>query len=251
MSLVDRVEIPRRVMDFFFIVDTSGSMDGDKIGTVNSAIDEAIPLLKSISDDNPDAEIKVAVLEFSSGAEWVTAGGPLELGDFSWNHMDAGGVTDLGAAYGELADKLSVSHGFMQEATGSLAPVLFLLSDGSPTDNYQVHLKKLKQIGWYKEAIKVAIAIGSDADRDVLREFTGNTETVLTAYDASTLRKIIRFVSVTASKVASKSVPVDSGSEGDGGGGKTRTDSFIDALSEITVETADSADSSVDPEFEW
>jgi flagellar motor switch protein FliM len=38
MALTDKVEIPRRTLVLFFIVDTSGSMEGSKIGALNTAI---------------------------------------------------------------------------------------------------------------------------------------------------------------------------------------------------------------------
>ena len=63
MSLYDDVvEVPRRTMVLFFLVDTSGSMYGTKIGTVNTAIEEIIPELKDLSENNADAEIKIATL---------------------------------------------------------------------------------------------------------------------------------------------------------------------------------------------
>ena len=42
MSLLDNVApAPRKVMTLFYVVDTSGSMYGSKIGSVNSAMEEA------------------------------------------------------------------------------------------------------------------------------------------------------------------------------------------------------------------
>ena len=41
------VEVSRRTMTLFFIVDASGSMDGAKMGTLNSAIEEVIPEIPS------------------------------------------------------------------------------------------------------------------------------------------------------------------------------------------------------------
>ena len=93
----------------------------------------------------------------------------------------------------------------MKEATGSFAPAIFLLSDGGPTDEWQRALAELKQNNWFKAAIKVAIAIGDDADKDVLKEFTGTMEAVLETRSAAMLKKMIKFVSVRASQVASKS----------------------------------------------
>jgi len=204
MSLMDKIEIPRRTMVLFFIIDTSGSMDGSKIGAVNVAIEEVIPAIREVSDENADAQIKIAALEFSSGARWITANGPVEADQFRWNYLDAAGVTDFGAACKTLNDKLS-TKAFMQEASGSFAPAIFLLSDGEPTDEWQSALAALRQNNWFKAGVKVAIAIGDDANKDMLKEFTGSMEAVLETHNAATLKKMIKFVSVRASQVASKS----------------------------------------------
>jgi uncharacterized protein YegL len=93
----------------------------------------------------------------------------------------------------------------MQEATGSFAPAIFLLSDGEPTDEWQSSLAVLRKNNWFKAGVKVAIAIGDDANKDMLKEFTGSMEAVLETHNAVTLKKMIKFVSVRASQVASKS----------------------------------------------
>jgi len=214
MALTDTVEVPRRTMVLFFVVDTSGSMEGSKIGSVNTAIEEVIPAIKEVSDENADAQIKIAALEFSSGARWLTPNGPMELDQFHWNDLQAAGVTDLGGACKALNEKLS-TKAFMKEATGSFAPAIFLLSDGEPTDDWKGGLGALKQNNWFKAAVKVAVAIGDEANKDVLAEFTGTKEAVLEVHNAAALKKMIKFVSVRASQVASKSSNAGAGA-GDG-----------------------------------
>ncbi|WP_010257549.1 vWA domain-containing protein [Treponema primitia] len=206
MSLNEAVEaIPRKTMVLFFLVDTSGSMGGSKIGAVNAAIEEVIPELKDLSAANADARIKIAALEFSSGSRWVTAQGPEDIELFRWQYLDAGGSTDMGDAFRKLNEKLSIKA-FMKEATGSFAPALFLLSDGEPTDDFDIALDELKQNNWFKKGIKVAVSIGDDANKGMLAKFTGSTESVLEVHSSAMLRKMIRFVSIRASEVASKSV---------------------------------------------
>ena len=202
----DVVEVARRTMVLFFVVDTSGSMEGAKIGTLNQAIEDIIPEITDISENNADAEIKVAVLEFSNGAKWITPT-PIPAQDFTWAYLNSGGMTDFGEACKELNEKLS-RNSFMSDITGSFAPAIFLLSDGAPTDNYQPNLEALRQNNWFKKAIKVAVAIGSDANKDVLAEFTGNAEGVLTVHSPEALKKMIRFVSVTSSQIGSRSAAV-------------------------------------------
>jgi len=239
MALTDKIEIPRRTMVLFFVIDTSGSMDGSKIGAVNTAIEEVIPAIREVSDENADAQIKIAALEFSSGAHWITTGGPVEADQFRWNYLDAAGVTDFGAACKALNDKLS-TKAFMQEATGSFAPAIFLLSDGEPTDNWLGALTDLKKNNWFKAAVKVAIAIGDDANKDVLKEFTGTMESVLETHNAAMLKKMIKFVSVRASQVASKSSNVSE--SGQDLGDEEKQQELNTSLQEFTQEIAAAPD---------
>lgn len=211
MSLIDLGEsIPRRTMVMFFLIDTSGSMGGAKIGAINSAMEEIIPELRILASTNADAQVKIAVLKFSTDSEWITET-PIDCEDFEWNELDTGGLTALGSAYKKLNEKLS-KNSFMQEATGSFAPGIILMSDGGPTDTdeYPKALAILKENAWFKKSIKVALAIGDDANKDVLKEFTGTEEAVVTAHSAAALISMIKFLSVAINDVASK--PSDVGS---------------------------------------
>lgn len=210
MGIYDEVvEVPRRTMILFFLVDTSGSMSGSKIGTVNTAIENVLPELQDLSASNADAQVKIAVMEFSTGIKWMYDS-PIDAENFRWNYLEAGGLTSFGEACEELNNKLSRSA-FMSDASGSFAPAIFLMSDGEPTDNYQKSLDKLKQNNWFKKAIKVALAIGDGANQIVLQEFTGNSEAVLTAHTPEILMKMIQFVSVRSSEIGSRSANIESG----------------------------------------
>ena len=95
----------------------------------------------------------------------------------------------------------------MPTSTGSgyYAPAIILLSDGGPTDDFQGGLKVLKENSWFKNAIKVAIAIGDDADEDVLKDFTGSSEAVIKVHNIDALKTMIRVIAVTSSQIGSKS----------------------------------------------
>lgn len=233
--LNEQVEVPRRTMVLFFIVDTSGSMEGTKIGAVNNAIEEVLPEIEKISSSNPDAKIKIAVLDFSTDAVWLTPA-PVDAGTYAYNYLNAGGLTSLGDACLALNEKLSRNE-FMQEAVGSYAPALFLMSDGAPTDDWEKGLEVLKKNKWYKKSIKVAVAIGDDADTQVLQEFTGNKETVLTVHTPAALKSMIKFIAITSSEIGSKSssVPLRTGAGDDANADpqdfvQSKQDDFNDAL---------------------
>ena len=165
-------------------------MSGAKISSLNVAIRDTLPMLAQISQDNSDTELKVAALQFASGCDWMYPR-PLPIEDFEWNDLDANGLTSLGAAYQELAKQLSQTSGFMHEANASCAPVMILFSDGVPTDDAKHGLEKLKDNNWFNAAIKIAVAIGDDANKDVLKEFVNNnSEAVLTVHNVADLKKI-------------------------------------------------------------
>lgn len=203
-ALSDNVVV-KKILHLFYVIDTSGSMAGAKIGSVNEAIRETIRILKEKASELADAEIKIAALTFSTGATWLTKNGPVSIDDFYWNNATAGGVTDLGAAIGELGDKLS-RNAFLKSETGCYIPFLLFLSDGGPTDSWKKALKNANANNrWFKEAKKLAVAIGDNADTDVLAELVGNPEAVVSIKDLETLKNFIVKASVSASMLASQS----------------------------------------------
>ena len=224
MGMFDDVEgIVKRQMVLFFVIDTSGSMMGTKIGSVNEAVDAVLPELKDAG--GADVDLKVACLTFSSGCQWMYPT-PIAAESFQWNRLEADGVTDLGAACRELSEKLS-KNGFLKAPSGSVAPAIFLMSDGEPTDDFESGLAKLKQNNWFKYAIKVAVAIGDDANKDVLAKFTGNIEAVITVHTPEALKKWIRKVSITSSMIGSKSQPASEGEI------QSKQDAMIDEIKDI------------------
>lgn len=79
---------------------------------------------------------------------------------------------------------------------------------------YQSTLMRLKANKWWQKAIRIAIAIGADANKNVLSDIVGNSEMVLTAYTSDMLKTIIRFVTIASSTIASRSSSVGVGMVG-------------------------------------
>jgi uncharacterized protein YegL len=247
MGMLDKAEIPRRMCPVFFLLDTSGSMVGAPLGAVNAAMEGVLPELISMNNDNPDVQLEIAVMSFDTSIKWVTGTGLVKPENYVWNDLNAGGGTSMGAAFKELEKVLSVSQGFMNRASGSVAPVLFLLTDGEPTDAYQEGLQALGGNNWYKVAAKVAIGYGQSKD-SVLREFTGNIETVLHTNNPKDLKNMIRFVTITSSMVASTGKVVDS--ESDSSSVADPNDA-TNALAKALKNTPPNLSSSTDPDEEW
>jgi uncharacterized protein YegL len=87
-----------------------------------------------------------------------------------------------------------------------LPPVLILVSDGVPADNFEMGLADLLATPWGSKAIRVAIAIGRDADYDLLHTFMGGLPDRLPLQANSTddIAEMIRWSSTVVVKQASR-----------------------------------------------
>ena len=207
----DAEEIAKKSMVLFFLIDCSGSMGGSKIGTVNSVMEELIPEIRRVGE--ADTEVKVAVLTFSTEVRWMYST-PIPIEDFEWARLRANGVTSMGAAFKELSLRMS-RNSFLNSPSLSFAPVIFLMTDGYPSDDYREGLKELQSNSWYKFGLKAALGIGNEANDDVLAEFTGSKDTVVHAYSGGQLAQMIKIIAVTSSQIGSKSMTLsdDTGRE--------------------------------------
>jgi uncharacterized protein YegL len=193
-------ELATRPLHFIWIADCSGSMGSHgKIQALNNAVREAIPHMQRVADENPNAQVLVRSLRFASGAQWHL-GQPTPVGDFKWDDLKAGGTTDMGKALKLVAEELKIPP----MSDRALPPVLVLISDGQPTDDFGKGLDALLGEPWGKKAVRVAIAIGDDADLEVLRRFIAHPEIEpLQANNPEALVRHIRWVSTAVLQAAS------------------------------------------------
>ena len=189
----------KRELPFFWLVDRSGSMIGDKIAQVNYAVREVLPELTKASANQP-SQIMMRVLMFGSGSEWVTPEA-VSLEKFEWEDVEArrDQLTDMGDAMQTLAEALDESR----MPTRGLPPVIVLLTDGQPTDDFESGLAKAREMRWFKASVRAAIAIGSGAQESTLEKFTENPEMVLRASNPETLVRFIKWASISLSSQVS------------------------------------------------
>ncbi len=202
-DFLDTMEPAKKSMTIFFLIDVSGSMKGTKIGSLNSTMEELLPSLIGVGEATTD--VKVAVMKFSTDVKWVTPE-PVRIEEYQyWNRLEAEGLTFMGDAFIELSKKLS-RNSFLSSPSLSFAPVIFLLSDGSPNDDWEKGLKTLKENKWFQHGLKIALGIGSEVNMDVLKAFTGNEELAVRAKNADQLRELVKLLAVTSSQIGSRSL---------------------------------------------
>ena len=176
---------PNAILHVVFVVDGSGSMTGERIASLNWAAMTALPVMRDAAEDHPDVDVRVRVARFSAfGVDWPIAE-PTPLSEVRWMPVQAGGESPMGAALQAVAAVFEADA--VVAAALVLPPVIVLLSDGLPTDDARAGLAALLATELGRDAIRIPIAIGSDADLDLLAEFGGETGTVLKAADAETL----------------------------------------------------------------
>lgn len=185
-------EVARRPLHFIWMVDCSASMTGDKIQVLNNSMRETIPRLQEAARDN-SAEMLIRVVAFSDGAHWHVAT-PTPVENFRWKDLTAGGVTDAGAALRLVAEQLKTPP----MPTRALPPVLVLLLDGSPTDDFSEGLRRLNEQAWGKKSVRLGIAVGADADTNALQSFIGTHDRQpFSAHNAYQLFQYIKWTSTS------------------------------------------------------
>ncbi|TDR93963.1 vWA domain-containing protein [Enterovirga rhinocerotis] len=192
-----------------FLVDGSGSMAGERIASLNWAARAVVPAMREAAAEHPEVDLRIRVMRFSSGADWVQPAAT-PAGRFIWTNLAAEGETDLGAAFRLLAGAFSAPAPGAEE---TLPPVIVLLTDGYPSDDAEAGLATLLATAEGERAIRIPIAIGPDADLEFLRAFAGEGGIApLRAHDAERLIGHIRWAA-TAPIAAGGAIPLppDSG----------------------------------------
>ncbi|MDE6377435.1 MAG: hypothetical protein K2K72_01675, partial [Duncaniella sp.] len=82
--------------------------------------------------------------------------------------------------------------------------------DGAPTDDFSGAMSEILNNSWFRHSMRLAIAIGADADINVLKTFTGNPELVFRVNNIDALKAVIKTTVVTSSMVASRSSSIGS-----------------------------------------
>lgn len=196
----------KKELRIFYLLDVSASMNGNPIAALNDAMRSTVKALKDKFDGNPDAVLKIGVITYSNGAEWITLGATHteNIDYYVWEDVKAAGMTYLGAGLDLLREGLSRNTS-MKSDTGNKTPVIIIMTDGYPTDNWKEALSKIRENKWFQHALKIGIALGDNADTSVLTEVVGSNEGVIEAQDLDKFADMIRIVSVVSALQGSQS----------------------------------------------
>jgi len=186
-----------RRLPVYLLLDTSGSMGGEPIEAVKNGVQVLVSTLRQ--DPYALETAYISVIAFGSDARQLV---PLtDLASFQPPVISASGLTSLGAGLRLLAECIDTEVAkSTPEQKGDWKPLVFVMTDGCPTDDWQRGLAEFKN---RKTGIVVACAAGSDADTDVLKQITDAVVSLDTAGSAD-IKAFFKWVSASISTGSQK-----------------------------------------------
>jgi uncharacterized protein YegL len=191
--------IAKRPLHFIIAADTSWSMNGAKMQSLNYAIATMLPHLASWEQAQENAQVLVRVITFDNRAQWHVEK-PTPVADLRWTPLrcEPRGLTRIGEALRLMAGALE-SDTLERRA---LRPALLLITDGIATDDFDAGLARLIATPGGSAALRVAVAIGGDAHADQLAKFTTPDVPVLRADHADEIPDLLMAVSIAVSRMS-------------------------------------------------
>lgn len=192
-----------RRLPVYLLLDTSGSMGGEPIEAVKNGVQVLISTLRQ--DPYALETAFLSVITFDSTARQII---PLtDLASFQMKEISAGGGTSLGEGLRVLSQCMDNEIAkSTAEKKGDWKPLVFLMTDGSPTDDWQSGLTEFNK---RRPGMMVACAAGAGADTSVLKQITEVVVQLDTA-DSATIKAFFKWVSASISTGSQK---VESGGQ--------------------------------------
>ena len=189
-----------RRLPIYFLIDVSESMVGDPIEQVQ---DGMATIVKELRTDPYSLEtVYVSIIAFAGKAAKLS---PLtELYNFYPPKLPVGSGTSLGNALSFLMNDIDTSvQKTTLEEKGDWKPIIFLFTDGSPTDEYQAAFDRWNQ-KYRKSANLVVVSIGDNADLSILGKISDNVLQLQTT-DNESFKNFFKWVTASV-KTSSVSV---------------------------------------------
>jgi uncharacterized protein YegL len=185
--------VARRPLHFIIMADCSGSMKGPKMQALNSALRGMLPHLLRWEREQLKAQLFIRILRFATEARWHVAE-PTPVGELNarWRDLEYvhWGWTNMGPAFEAVAEVFEPG----KLETRALRPAILLVTDGLPTDppgGFERGLAALTRHAAGRMALRLAVAIGRDANSEPLDRFRSPEVPVLMAETADIAKRLV------------------------------------------------------------
>ena len=195
-----------RRLPIYFLMDFSESMVGEPIQLVEEGLATIIQALKT--DPNAIETVWVSIIVFAGQPKTLV---PLqEIINFYPPKFPIGSGTSLSKGLGHLMFELRKNTvKTTVDVKGDWKPIVFLFTDGVPTDDTSTAIAEWKQ-SWQRTANLVAISFGEETDTGLLSELTENVLHFKNT-DAAAYKQFFRWVT---DSIKTSSVSVENNSVG-------------------------------------
>lgn len=183
-----------RRLPVYFLLDTSGSMYGEPIQALNNALSGMVNTLRS--DPQALDSLWISIITFDRDVKEIVTLTELALFQLPEITCPQSGPTHTGKALEMLYQKAIID---IKKSTptqkGDWKPLLFLFTDGRPSDLslFREMTPKIKNLNF---GAIVCCAAGNLSDFELLKELTHDVVHLDTA-DTNTLKQFFRWVSET------------------------------------------------------
>ena len=189
-----------RRLPVYILLDTSGSMRGEPIHSVNVGLQSMLSGLRQ--DPYALESVHLSIITFDIEAREYLPLTPLEQVQLAQVEVPSAGATFMGAALELLIERVDADvRKSTIDAKGDWRPLLFIMTDGSPSDMY-AYQQAIPQVQQRNFASIVACAAGPKAKQEHLLQLTDRV-VVLDSMDAASFASFFKWVS--ASVVAGSS----------------------------------------------
>jgi uncharacterized protein YegL len=161
-----------RRLPVYLLIDSSGSMHGEPIHAVNVGISAMLSALRQ--DPYALESVHLSLITFDNEIKEILPLTPLDQAQLSEIELPKSGATHLGEALEFLAQKVTLHvTKSSDEVKGDFRPMLFIMTDGSPSDllAFRESLPKIKACNFGEI---IACAAGPKADTSYLKQITNN-----------------------------------------------------------------------------
>ncbi|MBF0200926.1 MAG: VWA domain-containing protein [Desulfamplus sp.] len=212
-----------RRLPLFLLIDISDSMIGEPIEYLQKGIDSMISKLRQ--DPHAIETLHISIIAFAGRVKTIV---PLmELPGFYAPKLQVGAGTSLGGALEHLMKEIDTKVVQRTEhRKGDWKPLVYLMSDGKPTDIFQPAVDKWNR--HYRNRVNtVAIGLGPHASTGIFSKFADN---VLT-YNGETEADFTKFIEWMTISVKTQSIKV--AESGDRGAFKVSLEKSSDVLQPV------------------